>query len=178
MMTRERKVEEVAAISDKLGKSKATFLVDFKGLNVEEVTTLRKQLQPIDSEMKVVRNTLAKLALKGFPEVESFWSEQLVGTNAMVFSYEDPSAAAKVLSEFGKEAEELADEIWSDGWQRYERRSGEIPSNSARQRRTACKITSSVLSTNVEVLGSARSGSSKLCQSVECVQRKQGRISA
>ena len=107
MMTRQHKVEEVAAISDKLGKSKATFLVDFKGLNVEEVTTLRKKLQPIDTEMKVVRNTLAKRALKDFPEVESFWSEQLVGTNALVFSYEDPSAAAKVLSEFGKEAEEL-----------------------------------------------------------------------
>jgi large subunit ribosomal protein L10 len=57
-------LKKLPPFSDKLGKSKGTFLVDFKGLNVEEVTTLRKQLQPIDSEMKVVRNTLAKLALK------------------------------------------------------------------------------------------------------------------
>ena len=107
MMTRERKVEEVAAISEKLGRSKATFLVDFKGLNVGEVTSLRKKLQPIDTEMKVVRNTLARRALKDYPEMESFWSDQLVGTNALIFSYEDPSASAKILSEFGKEVEEL-----------------------------------------------------------------------
>jgi len=106
-LRRERKVEEVATISEKLGKSKATFLVDFKGLNVEEVTTLRKKLQPIDTEMKVVRNTLAKRALKDHPEIEEFLSEQFVGTNALVFSYEDPSASAKALSEFAKDAEEL-----------------------------------------------------------------------
>lgn len=107
MMTREKKASEITAISERMGKAKAAFLVDFKGLNVEEVTTLRKRLQPIDSEMRVVRNTLAKRALKDHPNIETFLSEKFIGTNALVFAYEDASASAKALTEFGKEAEEL-----------------------------------------------------------------------
>ncbi len=107
MMTRVHKAQEVSTISEKLGKANAAFLVDFKGLNVEEVTTLRKALHPLDSEMKVVRNTLAKRALKDHPEIDEFLSEQFTGTNALVFAYGDASASAKALSEFSKEAEEL-----------------------------------------------------------------------
>lgn len=107
MMTRTRKAEEVATISEKLGKADAAFLVDYKGLNVEEITSLRKRLHPVDSEMKVVRNTLAKIALKEHPEIEGFLSKDLTGTNALVFAYGDASASAKALSEFSKEAEEL-----------------------------------------------------------------------
>ena len=107
MMTRAHKAEEISTISEKLGKAGATFLVDFKGLNVEEITTLRKSLQPIQSEMKVVRNTLAKRALKDHPEMEQALSDKFTGTNALVFAYGDASASAKALSEFAKEAEEL-----------------------------------------------------------------------
>ncbi|WP_369414819.1 50S ribosomal protein L10, partial [Anoxybacillus sp. LAT27] len=38
MMTRERKAQEISSISEKFGKSKAAFLVDFKGMDVESVT--------------------------------------------------------------------------------------------------------------------------------------------
>ena len=107
MMTRAQKAEEIANISSRLGKAKAAFLVDFKGMNVKEVTNLRKSLHPIQSEMKVVRNALAKRALKAYPELEVCLSEHFVDTNAIVFAYEDASASAKTLTEFGEEVEEL-----------------------------------------------------------------------
>ncbi len=107
MMTKARKVEEVTVLSEKFGRAKAAFLVDFKGMNVEEVTKLRKNLRPLDSEMRVVRNTLAKQALKKYPEMETAISGDFVGTNAIVFAYEDVSAPAKALSEFAKEVEQL-----------------------------------------------------------------------
>ena len=107
MMTRARKVEEVAHISSCLEKAKAAFLVDFKGMNVEEVTTLRKSLHPVQSEMKVVRNTLARRALKEHPHLETCLAEHFVGTNAIVFAYDDASTSAKKLTEFGKEVEAL-----------------------------------------------------------------------
>lgn len=107
MMTRERKAEEITSISERFGKAKAAFLVDFKGLNVEEVTSLRKSLTPLEAEMKVVRNTLALRALKDYPEIESALAEKFVGTNAIVFAYGDAVAPAKALSDFSKEAEEL-----------------------------------------------------------------------
>ncbi len=65
VITRADKEAEIKIISDKLAKSKAAFIVDFKGMKVDQVTDLRKKLHPVESEMKVVRNTLAKRALKG-----------------------------------------------------------------------------------------------------------------
>lgn len=107
MMTRAQKAEEISALSERFGKAKAAFLVDFKGMNVEQVTQLRKTLRPLNSEMKVVRNTLAKRALKDYPDTESALSDSFVGTNAIVFAYEDVASPAKAITEFGKEVEEL-----------------------------------------------------------------------
>src|SRR5690606_30554918 len=100
MMTKERKAQEIASISEKFGRSKAAFLVDFKGMDVENVTKLRKLLRPVESEMKVVRNTLAIRALADHPQMKAPLENELVGTNAVVFAYSDPSAAAKALQNF------------------------------------------------------------------------------
>lgn len=103
--TREMKQQEIASISEKFGRSKAAFLVDFKGMDVESVTKLRKTLKPIQSEMKVVRNTLAIRALNDHPTLKPALESKFVGTNAIVFAFEDPSAAAKALAQFGKDVE-------------------------------------------------------------------------
>jgi large subunit ribosomal protein L10 len=105
--TRAQKDEEIASLAEKLGRSKATFVVDYKGMNVEQVTILRKKLSNLKSEMKVVRNTLAIRALANRPEGEKALSDDLVGTNALVFAYEDASASAKALSDFAKDVEQL-----------------------------------------------------------------------
>ncbi|MGE4132292.1 MAG: 50S ribosomal protein L10 [Bdellovibrionales bacterium] len=106
-MTRETKEQEIAYISERFGRAKATFLVDFKGMDVESVTKLRKSLKPIQSEMKVVRNTLAIRALNDHPTVKPALENKLVGTNALVFAFEDPSAVAKALDTFAKDVEAL-----------------------------------------------------------------------
>ncbi len=106
-MTRARKEQEVQNLTEKFKKSKATFLIDFKGMKVSQVTDFRKKLFPLDAEMKVVRNTLAKRALKGFPEAEVAISGAFKGTNAMIFAYGDVSASAKVLALFAKDVELL-----------------------------------------------------------------------
>jgi large subunit ribosomal protein L10 len=74
-------------------------------MDVESVTKLRKSLRAIDSEMKVVRNTLAIRALADHPTTKTVLADKLVGTNAIVFSYSDPSASAKALTTFGKDVE-------------------------------------------------------------------------
>ncbi|OFZ11243.1 MAG: 50S ribosomal protein L10 [Bdellovibrionales bacterium RBG_16_40_8] len=107
MITREQKGEEVAEISQRLGRAKAAFLVDFKGLDVERVTKLRKLLHPIKAEMKVVKNTLALRALKEHASFDGALRDHLTGNNAFVFAYEDVSAPAKTLTAFIKENEAL-----------------------------------------------------------------------
>lgn len=106
-MDRAKKELEIQAFADKFSKAKAAFLVDFKGMKVEQVTNLRKKLYPVKAEMKVFRNTLAKRALKNFPQVEEALSTSFKGTNAIVFAYEDASALAKTLATFAKDVELL-----------------------------------------------------------------------
>jgi len=107
MITREDKAQEIAVLAEKFGRAKAAFLVDFKGMTVEQVTSLRKKLFPIESEMKVVRNTLALRALADHPKTHSALQNDFVGTNAIVFAFGEAPAAAKALSDFSKDVEAL-----------------------------------------------------------------------
>lgn len=105
MITRADKEQEIKVLADKFAKAKAAFVVDFKGMKVEQVTELRKKLHPAESEMRVVRNTLAKRALKGYPEIDKAISGSFSGTNAIVFSFGDVVQSAKTLSAFAKDIE-------------------------------------------------------------------------
>jgi large subunit ribosomal protein L10 len=107
MITRADKEQEVKGISDRFAKSKGAFIVDFKGMKVEQVTSLRKKLHAAESEMKVVRNTLAKRALAGHPQAQAAFDKSLKGTNALVFSFGEVTATAKCLSDFAKDVEVL-----------------------------------------------------------------------
>ncbi len=95
------KKEVVAEITDKLQRSTSAVLVDYRGLKVDEVTELRRQCREKGLEYKVYKNTLTRMAVKnaGMEEL----TEELVGPNAIVFSYDDPVAAAKIASDFAKE---------------------------------------------------------------------------
>ncbi|UYL08895.1 50S ribosomal protein L10 [Bdellovibrio sp. SKB1291214] len=107
MITRADKEQEIKLITEKFGKAKGAFIVDFKGIKVEQVTNLRKKLNAADSEMKVVRNTLAKRAFKDHPSIEKAFTTSMKGTNAIVFSYGEVNATAKTLADFAKDVEVL-----------------------------------------------------------------------
>lgn len=107
MITRADKEQQVKALGEKFAKSRGAFIVDFKGMKVEQVTNLRKKLIHSESEMKVVRNTLAKRAFKDHPAVDKALSQSMTGTNAIVFAYGEVNATAKVLADFAKDVEVL-----------------------------------------------------------------------
>ncbi|WP_253715580.1 50S ribosomal protein L10 [Bdellovibrio bacteriovorus] len=107
MITRADKEQEIKVITDKFSKAKGAFIVDFKGIKVEQVTSLRKKLNAADSEMKVVRNTLAKRAFKDHPAIDTAFANSMKGTNAIVFSYGEVNATAKALADFAKDVEIL-----------------------------------------------------------------------
>ena len=106
-MLRSEKDTDIKVIVDKFAKANGAFVVDFKGMKVEQVTTLRKKLHAAESEMKVVRNTLAKRAFKDHPAVEGAFGKTMTGTNAIVFAFADVVAVAKTLNDFGKDVEAL-----------------------------------------------------------------------
>ena len=100
-MNKENKQQVVAELHDKLQRAKAVFLADFRGMNVGKATDLRNELRKASVEYKVVKNTLLDLASRE-TDKESL-SPHYVGPTAIAFSYDDPVAAAKVLSRFAKE---------------------------------------------------------------------------
>ena len=104
-VTRAVKVEELAELEQSFKGTDSAIVVDFKGLKVPEVTELRRQVRGAKGQYKVVKNTLAKRALKGtsFEPLSEFFS----GTTAVAYSGEDPVALAKVLTTFAKTAPAL-----------------------------------------------------------------------
>lgn len=100
MNAREEKVQQISEIVQKFQDSKSTVLTDYRGLNVAEVTELRKNLREAGVEYKVYKNTLVRRATK---EVNyDGINDQLTGPIAIAFSNEDVVAPAKVLAEFAK----------------------------------------------------------------------------
>jgi large subunit ribosomal protein L10 len=99
-VTRAVKEEELQDLQDAFKGTDSAILVDYRGLKVPEVTELRRQIRGARGKYKVVKNTLAKRALKG----TSFepLSELFVGTTAVAYSGDDPVALAKVLTTFAK----------------------------------------------------------------------------
>lgn len=80
-------------------------LVDYKGLNVEELTLLRKSLFEKHSKFRVLKNSLARIAATGTPFEKL--GEQFVETRALVYSQEDPLAPAKIITEAAKKNEKI-----------------------------------------------------------------------
>jgi len=104
-VTREEKVTELERLETAFGKTDSAILVDFKGLKVPEVTELRRQVRAAHGQYRVVKNTLARRALKGtrFESLTGFFE----GSTAVAWSGEDPVALAKVLTTFAKTAPAL-----------------------------------------------------------------------
>jgi large subunit ribosomal protein L10 len=101
----EQKKQLVEEIAEKLKNSVSTIVVDYRGLNVAEVTELRKQLREAGIEFKVYKNSLTRRAAEAV-DLNSL-TEVLTGPNAIAFSTDDVVAPAKILNNFAKEHEAL-----------------------------------------------------------------------
>jgi large subunit ribosomal protein L10 len=99
-LNRDSKEQVVAELAEKLAEAKATFLADYRGLNVEQVNKLRNELRGVGVEYLVVKNTLLRLAAQGTSS--ECMSAQLLGPTALAIATADPVAPAKVLADFAK----------------------------------------------------------------------------
>lgn len=100
-----RKKEQVEEIKEHIANAQAMVLVDYRGLNVAELTELRSKYRDAGIEYKVYKNTMLRFAFTD-SELEDF-NEHLVGPNAIAFGFEDPVSVAKITNDFAKENEKL-----------------------------------------------------------------------
>jgi len=101
-MERANKETVVKAIHEKFERMTSAVFLDFKGLDVATVSKLRDEFRKSGVEYKVVKNTLIKHAIKSHAWAKNL-DKSLVGMTGVAFSYEDPSAAAKVVKAFRKD---------------------------------------------------------------------------
>lgn len=97
----EQKKELVAKLAEKLKKSCTGVLVEYKGINVEDDTKLRRELREAKVEYSVIKNTMLRRAAKD-AGMESL-SEYLQETTALAVSENDYTAAARILCKFSSE---------------------------------------------------------------------------
>ena len=99
-VTRADKTTELQSLESAFKGNDVAILIDYKGINVPQVTQLRSELRKAKAEYKVVKNTLAKRALQGTP-YESL-SAHFEGMTAIAYTKDDPVALAKALTSFIK----------------------------------------------------------------------------
>ena len=98
-----QKEEEVKKLAEKLKDAKLVLLTDYRGITVEDVTTLRNTLRQANSEYKVIKNNIVKRALdaNGENELDSV----LEGPTAVVIAEEDYVEPLKAIYKFSKDNE-------------------------------------------------------------------------
>jgi large subunit ribosomal protein L10 len=103
----ERKAKQtvVDELQEKLNRANALFLTEYAGLNVAQVSKLRRDINGAGGEFKVAKNTLLKIAASG--TMAEGLREELAGPNAMIYSYKDPVGVAKVLAGVTKDLPKL-----------------------------------------------------------------------
>jgi large subunit ribosomal protein L10 len=102
-MNRTEKEQVVQELAKRFAETDASFLADYRGINVDQATRLRRELTQAGVEYRVVKNNLIKLAARGTSAepLQAFCA----GPTAIALAGADPVAPAKILSKFAKDVQ-------------------------------------------------------------------------
>jgi large subunit ribosomal protein L10 len=106
-MLRTDKEASIADIRATFGRMSSAVFVDYTGMTVQEISNLRSKFRERGVEYKVFKNTLVKKALAGEKFVDALAKTALRGMTGVALSFEEPSAAARVVKDFVKDNEKL-----------------------------------------------------------------------
>jgi large subunit ribosomal protein L10 len=90
----------VADVNETASNALSAVIADYRGVSVDNMTSLRKKAREAGVEVRVIRNTLARRAFEG-TDFECM-QEVMTGPNILAFSLEDPGAGARVFKDFAK----------------------------------------------------------------------------
>lgn len=101
MKSKEVKQKDLHALAEELNNSKSAMIVSFNKLTVSKDQEFRHQLREVGAKYQVVKNTIARLAVKGTPYEEA--SEHFTGVTAIAWTENDPVVLSKTISKFIKD---------------------------------------------------------------------------
>jgi large subunit ribosomal protein L10 len=102
-MKRSEKEAIIAEVADKASRAVAMYFADFSNITVAEETELRREFRKSGVEYNVVKNTLARKALQHLTGYDRVY-DKLVGPTGIAFSYDDPSAPAKIIKKYSEKS--------------------------------------------------------------------------
>jgi large subunit ribosomal protein L10 len=105
-MPKQKKIDAVAEITADLKAADVYYFVDYRGLTFAEATDLRARLRKVDADLRVVKNTLGKIAAAN-AGVEGL-DELLAGPTAIAYVHGDPAKVAKTIQDFIREKKKAA----------------------------------------------------------------------
>lgn len=105
MLNRSKKQSQMDKLSDHFSRSKASFLVNCIGLNVEQVTELRKNLKKNKGDIQIIRNSLSLRVMEDYKALKEAYKPQMEGPNAFILAFEDPAKIAKIIDQFSEDNE-------------------------------------------------------------------------
>ena len=105
MLNRSAKENQIQKLKKGFEESKASFVVNCIGLNVEQMTEFRKKLKKNQGNIQIIRNTLSLKAMEEKELLKQTYSPFMKGPNAFVLAYDDPVKVAKVIDEMDDEIE-------------------------------------------------------------------------
>jgi large subunit ribosomal protein L10 len=100
-MKRSEKEAIISEVAEKAARAVAMYFADFSKLTVAEETELRREFRKSGVEYNVVKNTLARKALEQLTGYDRVY-DKLVGPTGIAFSYDDPSAPAKIIKKYSE----------------------------------------------------------------------------
>lgn len=108
-MNKSNKTELAASLSDKFSKAKVALFADYKGLSASQADDLRRKLRTADTEVKVLKNNIARLITKDgkFGTDAKNLMDGVVGPTLVAFAYKDIASAAKIFHKFSQDNEAL-----------------------------------------------------------------------
>ncbi len=113
-MNRTQKAELVDGLAVRLAETPLVVLADYRGITVNEVTALRRDIRATGAEYKVIKNTLLRRAIAGTDKEDM--GQFLSGMTGVVLSGEDPIATAKSLRDLTKDLQKDQRFVIKGGW--------------------------------------------------------------
>jgi large subunit ribosomal protein L10 len=105
-MKRSEKEAIIAEVAERAARAVAMYFTDFSKLTVAEETDLRREFRKANVEYNVVKNTLARKALEQLNGYDRVF-DKLVGPTGIAYSYDDPSAPAKIIKKYSEKTGKL-----------------------------------------------------------------------
>jgi large subunit ribosomal protein L10 len=104
-MPTKRKEQQVAELQETISRAQVGILTDYRGLTMAEMTTLRRKLREANIEYKVVKNSLAQIAIKSAGK--EGLADKFVGPVAVAFGFGEPPEAARAVTDYIKASKSI-----------------------------------------------------------------------